>query len=68
LFAYLLAIGLLLGSGFGALSWLAAPEPVKVTAKARPARPSPPHYPENLETPTAPEATMAEANSATCRG
>src|ERR1700741_1160631 len=64
LFAYLLAIGLLLGGGYGALSWLAAPEPVKVTAKAKPARPSPPHYPQTPATPTAPEATMAQGNSA----
>jgi hypothetical protein len=42
LFAYLIAIGLLLGGGYGALSWLAAPQPVKVAVKARP-RP-PPHY------------------------
>jgi hypothetical protein len=35
LFAYLVAVGLLLGGGYGALSWLAAPEPVKV-AKAKP--------------------------------
>src|ERR1700744_237199 len=36
LFAYLIAVGLLLGGGYGALSWLAAPEPVKVVAKAKP--------------------------------
>jgi hypothetical protein len=35
LFAYLLVVGLLLGGGYGALSWLAAPEPVKV-AEAKP--------------------------------
>jgi hypothetical protein len=35
LFAYLIAVGLLLGGGYGALSWLAAPEPVKVVAKAK---------------------------------
>ena len=40
LFAYLLAVGLLLGGGYGALSWLAAPEPVKVVAKAKPKPPS----------------------------
>src|SRR3981189_635646 len=51
LFAYLLAVGLLLGGGYGALSWLAAPEPVKVVAKAKP-RPTPPY-----------EATPLEANS-----
>jgi hypothetical protein len=36
LFAYMIAVGLLLGGGYGALSWLAAPEPVKVVAKAKP--------------------------------
>jgi hypothetical protein len=36
LFAYLIAVGLLLGGGYGALTWLAAPEPVKVVAKAKP--------------------------------
>jgi hypothetical protein len=41
LFAYLIAVGLLLGGGCGALSWLAAPEPVRVAAKAKP---KPPHY------------------------
>lgn len=36
LFAYLIAVGLLLGGGYGALNWLAAPEPTKVAAKAKP--------------------------------
>jgi hypothetical protein len=36
LFAYLVAIGLLLGGGYGALTWLVAPEPLKVVIKARP--------------------------------
>jgi hypothetical protein len=36
LFAYLIALCLLLGGGVGALNWLAAPEPVKVAAKASP--------------------------------
>jgi hypothetical protein len=36
LFAYLIAVGLLLGGGYSALNWLAAPEPVKVVAKAKP--------------------------------
>ena len=36
LFAYLIAIGLLLGGGYGALNWLAAPEPVKVLRKVKP--------------------------------
>ena len=39
LFAYLIAVGLLLGGGYGALSWLGTPEPVKVVAKAKPSPP-----------------------------
>jgi hypothetical protein len=35
LFAYLIAVAVLLGGGYGALNWLAAPEPVKVLAKAK---------------------------------
>jgi hypothetical protein len=35
LFAYVIAIGLLLGGGYGTLSWLAAPEPVKVAARIK---------------------------------
>jgi hypothetical protein len=42
LFAYVVAVGLLLGGGYGALSWLAAPEPVKLAAKVK-SRP-PPHH------------------------
>jgi hypothetical protein len=56
LFAYLIAVGFLLGGGYGALNWLAAPEPVKVVvAKAKP-KPTP-HYEAN------PEATYSEASS-----
>jgi hypothetical protein len=40
LFAYLIAVGVLLGGGYGAVSWLAAPEPVKVVAKAKQKPPS----------------------------
>ncbi|MEA2912749.1 MAG: hypothetical protein QOJ15_4830 [Bradyrhizobium sp.] len=47
LFAYLIAVGLLLGGGYGALSWLAAPEPAKVAAKAKPK--PPPHYEPSSE-------------------
>jgi cytoskeletal protein RodZ len=47
LFAYLIAVGLLLGGGYGALSWLAAPEPAKVVAKAKPK--PPPHYEASSE-------------------
>jgi hypothetical protein len=42
LFGYLIAVGLLLGGGYGALSWLTTPEPVKVVAKAPPK--VTPHY------------------------
>jgi hypothetical protein len=42
LFAYLIALGLLLGTGYGALNWLAQPEPVKVAAKAKPKAKFPP--------------------------
>jgi hypothetical protein len=45
LFAYLIAVTLLLGGGYGALNWLATPEPVKVAAKATPK--PPPHYADN---------------------
>ena len=44
LFAYLIALGLLLGTGYGALNWLAQPEPVKVAAKAKPKSKSPAAY------------------------
>jgi hypothetical protein len=39
LFAYIVAVGLLLGGGYGALNWLAAPEPTKLVAKAKPKPP-----------------------------
>jgi hypothetical protein len=35
LFAYMIAVGFLLGGGYGALNWLAAPEPVKVAARVK---------------------------------
>ena len=69
LFAYLVAVTLLLGGGYGALSWLATPEPVKVVAKATPEAP-PPHYADNSSqgsTPadapqlSAPESSKPEA-------
>jgi len=63
LFAYLIAVGLLLGGGYGALSWLAAPEPVKVAAKAKSKPPSPPHYAANSE-PISGEATPPEPSKA----
>jgi hypothetical protein len=46
LLAYLIAVALFLGGGYGALSWLATPEPVKVVAKATP-NPPPPRYADN---------------------
>jgi hypothetical protein len=55
LFAYLVAVGLLLGGGYGALNWLAAPEPIKAAAKAK-AKP-PPRYAAS------PEASPSEPNS-----
>jgi len=58
LFAYLIAVGLLLGGGYGALSWLAAPEPVKVVAKAKPRPPSPAHYTGNYQADSEPAATQ----------
>jgi hypothetical protein len=59
LFAYLIALGLLLGGGYGALTWLAAPEPVKVMAKAKPA--PRPHFDEaNRETASEPSGQQAE--------
>ena len=59
LFAYLIAVGLLLGGGYGALSWLAAPEPVKVGATAKP---KPPRY-EAGAAATSPEANFSDARS-----
>jgi hypothetical protein len=63
LFAYLVALTLLLGGGYGALTWLAAPEPVKVVAKVKPKTVR--HY-ETIppiigrsDTPTASSATNA---------
>src|ERR1700694_4995872 len=56
LFAYLIAVGILLGGGYGALNWLAAPEPVKVVARAKP-KPKP-HYEA-----TSPEVGSSDASS-----
>jgi hypothetical protein len=39
LFAYLLAVCIFLGGGYGALNWLATPEPAKVTVSAKPTPP-----------------------------
>ena len=56
LFAYLVAVTLLLGGGYGALSWLATPEPVKLVAKATP-KPPTPHYADD----PSPVSTQANA-------
>jgi hypothetical protein len=50
LFAYVIAVGLLLGGGYGALSWLASPEPVKVAARVK-AKP-PQRYEATSEAPS----------------
>jgi hypothetical protein len=67
LFAYLIAVGLLLGGGYGALSWLAAAEPIKVVAKAKSKPPSPPHDEANAEPASSsaspPEAVRSEENA-----
>ena len=57
LFAYLIAIGLLLGGGYEALSWLAAPEPVTLAAKTRSMRPRPSQSPAISAT-AAPDANF----------
>lgn len=60
LFAYLIAVALLLGGGYGALSWLAAPEPIMTVAKST-SKPLPAHDPDHSE----PAAAQArQANSA----
>src|ERR1700693_5595341 len=46
LFAYLIAVALLLGGGYGALNWLATPEPVKIVAKAK--QPASPRYADDI--------------------
>jgi hypothetical protein len=58
LFAYLIAVGLLLGGGYGALTWLAAPEPVKIVAKAKP---TPWHHVDEASAETASEPGGREA-------
>ena len=63
LFAYLIAVGLLLGGGYGALSWLAAPEPepVKVAVKVKPRPPR--HDEAGLEV-TSQRSAVASASDA----
>jgi hypothetical protein len=61
LLAYLIAVCLLLGGGYGALSWLAAPEPVKVASKAKPK--PPPHYAADSEASSPGENLSSISNS-----
>jgi hypothetical protein len=61
LFAYVIAVGLLLGGGYGALSWLAAPEPVKVAAARVKAKP-PQRYEATSEAPSA-TTTASQINN-----
>jgi len=69
LFAYQIALALLLGGGYGALSWLAAPEPVKITARhrAKLTPPSPPHYEAGSE-PSSSQPDAPIAAESTARG
>lgn len=65
LFAYMIAVGLLIGGGYEALSWLAAPEPVKVAARVK-AKP-PQRFEAAPETPvaaTSPNPTDKNDNAA----
>jgi hypothetical protein len=61
LFAYLIAVGLLLGGGYGALNWLAAPEPAKVVAKAKPK--SPPRYEASSQAPSSETSSLTVSDS-----
>lgn len=66
LFAYLIAVGLLLGGGYGTLNWLAAPEPVKVEAKTK-WKPAPLKRDADNSVAAAPDATppsQSEASAA----
>ncbi len=61
LFAYLIALGLLFGAGYGALNWLAEP-PVKVAAKAKSKSKSQPSYQQAPSSYQAPSQEIAEAS------
>jgi hypothetical protein len=67
MFGYLVVVGLLLGGGYGALNWLAAPEPAKVVSKVAHKPSSRSHYPEISDV-KSPEsistAITAQSNSA----
>src|ERR1700730_8330376 len=60
-FAYLIALGLLFGAGYGALNWLAEP-PVKVAAKAKSKSKSQPSYQQAPSSYQAPSQEIAEAS------
>jgi hypothetical protein len=61
LFAYLIAVGLLLGGGYGALSWLAEPERPKVVAKVKP-KPLPRYDVTSNET-NGPDLSISSSNA-----
>src|ERR1700674_446208 len=62
LFAYLIALGLLFGAGYGAMNWLAEP-PVKVAAKAKSKSKSQPSYQQAPSSSyQAPSQEIAEAS------
>jgi hypothetical protein len=61
LFAYLIALGLLFGAGYGALNWLAEP-PVKVAAKANSKSKSQPSYQQAPSSYQARSQEIAEAS------
>jgi hypothetical protein len=65
LFAYLIAVGLLLGGGYGALSWLAAPQPVQVAAKVK--QKSPPTHTASASAPTSGQASPPQAETGTVK-
>jgi hypothetical protein len=58
LFTYLIVVALLIGGGYGGLSWLAAPEPTKIASNA-PQKSSPSHH-----YPAEPEIKSLESTSA----
>ena len=61
LFAYLIALGLLFGAGYGALNWLAEP-PVKVAAKAKSKSKLQPSYQQAPSSDQALSPEIAEAS------
>jgi hypothetical protein len=62
LFAYLVAVCLLLSGGYGALNWLSQPEPVKIVAKAHPKPKLLPSY--EADPPPSSSARDDDSNSA----